>query len=287
MGRNAAATYEQVAAAADQLQADGLTPSAKLVRGKLGVGSLGTVQKHIVEWRSRQGETQSVSRILPPELQRAVYRFLDEEVSRINGELRQLVEQAERATADLANDNEEQAMLVTQLRAELAEQVSFRDKQDGQLTRLLAELKAAREETVCERKEAELVRHELTKIQSRLEVQAPVERELRQLRVELEAEREIRVCAERDVAVLKAQKDILEARIMELKEAASTRDRTHFPSEKEHPGKQREHSATTAARSNQRGEASGAPGIPEPLPSSGATDSAAGGQVDPRQATLC
>jgi hypothetical protein len=260
MGRHAAVTYEQIATAAEQLQADGLAPAAKLVRTKLGsVGSLATIQKHLVVWRSKQGGTQSVTRILPSEFQRAVFKFLDEEVARINGELRQQVEQAERDTADIAADNEQLTALVSQLRAELADQASLKDKQDGQICRLLDELEAARAETANERCEAELARHELTKIQARLEAQGPLERDLRQLRIEFEAERENRVFAEREAAVLKVQKDGLEARILELKEAMSTRAHIDAAHDNEHAGTQPEHSPQASSRHSKEAEGSGQP----------------------------
>lgn len=288
MGRQAAVNYEQIAAAADQLQSEGLTPTAKYIRTRLGsVGSLGTIQKHLMEWRSKHGSTQSAARILPPEVQRAVFKFLDEEVSRINGELRQQVDEAHRGTADIAADNEELTMTVSQLRAELAEQASLKDRQDGQLSRLLDELEAVREEIESKRCEAELARHELTKIQSRIEAQAPVERELRQLRADFETERECRVSAEREAAVLKAQKDSLEARIVELKEAASVHARAHGSGGDQHVGNQPEHGSLAVTNPGKEAENTAELSAPSPRPALDSATNAAGEQNDPRQARLC
>jgi DNA repair exonuclease SbcCD ATPase subunit len=221
MGRASTVSYEQVAAAAEQMQAEGLTPTAKLIRSMLdNTGSLATIQRHVVEWRSGQRSGQSVTRILSPEIQRVVFKFIDEEVCRSNGELTQQVEEAKRDSAALVADNEEQTNLVRQLQAELADQATFRAKQDGQITRLLEELSSAREEAAAERREAELARLELSKVQARLEGHASLENELRQLRVDFEAQRQACVRAEQDAAVLKAQREILEARLAELKEVA-------------------------------------------------------------------
>lgn len=288
MGRQAAVNYEHIAAAADQLQLEGLTPTAKHIRTRLGsVGSLGTIQKHLMEWRSKHDGTQSAARLLPAEVQRAVFRFLDEEIFRINGELRQQVEEAQRGTADIAADNEELTMLVSRLRAELADQASLKDKQDGQLSRLLDELKAAREETERERCEAELARHELTKIQTRLEGQAPIERELHRLRADFETEREIRVCAEREAAVLKAQKDSLEARIVELKEAASTHARVHGSGSDQHVGNQPEHCSLAVTNPGKEAESNAELSATSSQPALDSATNAAGEQSDPRQARLC
>jgi DNA repair exonuclease SbcCD ATPase subunit len=274
MGRHAVVTYEQIATAAEQLQADGLAPAAKLIRTKLGsVGSLATIQKHLVEWRSKQGGTQSVTRILPSEFQRAVFKFLDAEVARINGELRQQVEQAERDTADIAADNEQLTALVSQLRAELADQASLKDKQDGQICRLLDELEAAHAETENERCEAELARHTLTKIQASLEAQGLLERDLRQLRSERDAEREKRFLAEREAAVLKAQKDGLEARIREMKEAMSTRANIEAAPDNEHAGNQPEHSPQTSGHPGKNARGSGQPITAPPGLDSGSVSS--------------
>ncbi|MCS0592527.1 DNA-binding protein [Massilia norwichensis] len=286
MGRHAAVNHEQVAAAAEQLQSDGLTPTARLVRTKLGnVGSLATIQKHLTEWRSREGSGQSAARMLPPEVQRAVFKFLDEEVSRINGELRQQVEQAERDTADIADDNEALTTLVSQLREELGNQAALKDKQEGQLGRLLEELRGAREEAVRERGEAELARHELTRIQSRLEAQVPVEHELQQLRVGIEAERERRVRAELEAAVLMAQKDNLEARIVELKDAAASRDRPRASGNSEHGGNQPERTLQAGPRPHRKVESLGESSASNAEPP--INSATAGEQSDPRQAQLC
>lgn len=288
MGRVAAVTYEHVAIAAEQLKAEGLTPTAKLVRSRLGdVGSLGTIQRHLMEWRLGKGEPQQVARMLPPEMQRAVFKFVDEEVSRINGELTQQVERQSREMADLAADNEEHTRLVRQLRAELAEQAKLRDNQDGQLTRLLDELKAARDEIALQRRETELARLDLTRMQSRLEAQAPLEGELRQHRADFEAEHEARVRAERDAAVLQAQKDILEARVEELKEAASTQPPVHGARSEERIGKKPERSPQTPTRRGKKVEGSGEPGIRSPEHASGAVPPEVGEPGDPRQPKLC
>ncbi len=288
MGRIAAVTYDQAAAAADQLQAEGLPPTAKLVRSRLGdVGSLGTIQKHLMEWRSGQGDTQQVTRMLPPELQRAVFKFVDEEVSRINSELRHQVEQQTREIADLAADNAEQTRLVSELRADLAEQARFKDNQDGQLTRLLDEVKAARDETALERREAELARHELAKMQSRLEAQAPLESELHQLRADFEAEREVRVRAERDAAVLQAQKEILEARVAELKEAVPAQNHANGANVEEHTGREPAHSPQSSTRPSRTTGGSGDPHSSAPEHAAGSATPLAGEPGDPRQAKLC
>jgi len=228
MSRTAAVTYEQVVVAAENLIAEGVIPTAELLRSRLGnVGSLGTCQAHLLEWRSRQGVTQPVTRILPADVQSAVFKFIDEETTRCNGELAQQVELAKREIDDLAADNEEQANLVRQLQAKLVEQATYKAKQEGHLAQLLEELSSAREETLVERRERERIQLELSKLESRFEAHASFENELRQLRVDFEAQRQACVQAEQNAALLKAQEQILGIQGAELKVAVSLQAHIH------------------------------------------------------------
>ena len=58
MGREAAITYEQVAAAAGEMEAEGIRPTSRAVRVRLGnIGSMGTVHKLLQRWKaSQEGE---------------------------------------------------------------------------------------------------------------------------------------------------------------------------------------------------------------------------------------
>ncbi|WP_313035691.1 DNA-binding protein, partial [Massilia alkalitolerans] len=280
--------FEQVAAAAEELQAGGLTPTAKLVRPMLGsTGSLATLQRHIVEWRSRQGSVQPAIRILAPEIQRVIFKFIDEDVARANTELTQLVEQTRRDADDLAADNEEQTDLVRQLKAELADQATRGAQQEGQIARLLEELGSARDEAAVERREAEQARLELGKLQLRLDTCGSLENELRQLRAGFEAQRQACVHAEQNVAVLKAQREILEARLVELKEAASptpTRGKRNADSQARAETEQR---LPTVSRRSRNGNTTGKSSAQDPPGASAAVTDAPVEPGDSRQARLC
>jgi chromosome segregation ATPase len=289
MSRVAAVTYEEVAVAAEQFLAEGVTPTAKLIRSRLGdQGSLATLQRHIVEWRSSQGSTRPLTRILSPEIQRAVFKFIDEEVARVNHELAQQVEQAKRDSADLAADNEEQTTLVRQLQAELEEQATFRAKQDGQLARLLEELGSTREEAAVARREAERARLELSKVQPRLDAHASLENELRQLRADFEAQRHACVHAEQNAAVLRAQREILDAQLAELKESALKQ--TQIRGDGSGNGDASAafgRTPQTTRRRARNAKGVGEPTGPNPGHGSGAAASSSEEPGDPRQARLC
>lgn len=288
MGRTAAVTYEQAAEAAEQLQAEGLTPTAKLIRSTLGAGSLATLQRYITEWREKPERAQAVTRILSPDIQRVVFKFIDQEVARANCQLMQEVEQARRDMDDLAADNDEQANLVRQLQAELAEQATLMVRQEGHLARLLEDLSNARDETLVERRERERMQIELGKLESRLDAHASHEGELRQLRAGFEAQRQACVHAEQSAAVLKAQKEILEARVEELKKAASPHAGFHGDgSDDGHASMATEHTPRTSIRHARNGKGAGTPPGQDPAHPSGAAASVPEELDDPRQARLC
>lgn len=281
MGRNAAATYEQVAAEAELLKAEGVTASAKLIRSRLGnVGSLSTIQTHVMEWRSKQGGPQPATRLLPPEVQSAVFKYLDEEVSRINGDLTKKLEQAQRDIADLADDNKNKTELADQRKAELAIQVALNNTQAGELAALRDQLKTAREETL-------LARQDLVKLKSRVEAEASLESQLSKLCADFETERDARVRAEQNAAVLKAQKDSLEERIAELKESASTQLHVYGAGVEVQSGKQPERFLRASTRQGKKTEDPGEPSTSAIEDASGAAVADAVVTADPRQGKLC
>lgn len=218
MGRTAAVTYEQVCAAVAALRATGTSPGAKAIRHKIGdVGSLGTIQMFLQRMLSEEGAQPATTRMLSPELQRAVFKFTDDEVARINGELEVELGNCKRDAADLAKDNEMQGERLAQLHALNDEHTALKAGLEGQIVRFLEEVATARKETSQARREAELARTDLAMAQLRLEGLAPLDRDLRQLRTDFEAQRQALVHAEQTAAVLAAQKADLELRLVELK----------------------------------------------------------------------
>ncbi|MEQ1526467.1 MAG: DNA-binding protein [Gallionella sp.] len=61
MAREANTTYEQVAAAADDLKAKDVKPTSRAVREVLGTGSMATVCKFLEQWKSGQARQSQVT----------------------------------------------------------------------------------------------------------------------------------------------------------------------------------------------------------------------------------
>ena len=230
MGRESTITFEQVAGVADALKINGLKPTSRAVRERLGnTGSMGTINKLLSRWKSGQDRPVSAALVLPPALQRALLEFMDLELTRARTTLEaELVEQQQEAS-DLATENERQVVdneaqgeTIERLRAE----VSAHKGRTGQLD---ADLVVARGEAARERSGAELARTELAKAQLRLEAMPRLEADLVAVRGVLETERGARVAAEQAAAVLSAQLEAAERRATEANartvhmEAAATK----------------------------------------------------------------
>lgn len=206
MAREASITYEQVAAVADMIIAEGGKPTLRAVRERLGRGSLGTVQKLLAQWQASHTRSAEVSMALPPAVQRSILDFMAQEVSAARSDLEQQLAEARQAAADLAAENERQAAEIEGLEQALDAERQEKSKVVGQVTQLQADLEAARAELARERQAAEGLRVELAKAELRLESVPRLEAELERLREALEAERGARHQAEVDLARMEGKR---------------------------------------------------------------------------------
>ena len=202
-------TFEQVSAAADALRGEGMNPTIKAVRERLGTGSPNTIHEHLKKWR----EARPVAAVAAPELPASLASALAEEIARAAASARAEVQESlVQAQAEL----DELAASGQQLEAErdaLADQVaaltSDRDTQAGRVAQLDTALTAAQESIEREQKAAEQARIELATANVRAEQQGKTEAaqlaELQKLRGEQEAMSKRAIVAEQEAAVLKAR----------------------------------------------------------------------------------
>ena len=216
MGRDATVTFEQIAALADAMKIEGVKPTSRAVRERLGnTGSMGTINKLLGRWKSGQERQVSAALVLPPALQRVLLEFMDAELTRARTTLEIELADQQQEAADLATENERQviendtqAELIEQLRADVA-------AHQGRAGQLESDLAVARDEAVRERSGAELARTELAKAQLRLEAMPRLEADLTAVRGVLETERKARQQAEQDSAVYRAKLEASERRATE------------------------------------------------------------------------
>ena len=150
MARTAMVTYEQVAAVADGLYAQGVKdPGAKAIREELAkragpggpVGSPNTIQRHLMAWRTkdRPREASEVPQ-LPPQLAADISRALvaASSVAREKGEER--LAQVQTELDELAAAGEAADNRIEELQQDLAARTSERDSMAGQLAQRSAEV---------------------------------------------------------------------------------------------------------------------------------------------------
>lgn len=217
MGREATVTVEQVHATANALHAEGIKPTLRLVRERLGTGSMGTINSFLQRWRSGQQLEQSQPLVMPPVLQRAILDFMGSEIAAAKGALEGQITEQRQELSDLAAENMRQAEVIEHLQVDMELLATEKSAIAGRAEQLLADLATAKEEASRERHGAELARTELAKSQLRLEAMPRLVEDLEQIRADLAKERQQRIDAEQRAAVLTAQKADLDDRMLDFK----------------------------------------------------------------------
>lgn len=220
MGREANITPDQVHAIADAIRAEGGKPTLRAVRERLGTGSMGTVSKHLQQWKAGQERQAATELALPPALQRAVLDFMATELAAARAPLEAELADQQQTAGDLATENERQATTIENQAGELEALAADKAAAEGKAEQLAVDLATAKEETVRERQAAEQARTELAKAMLRLEAMPRLEADLAAIRAELATERQGRIEAEQQAAVLTAQKADLESRLVDAKKGA-------------------------------------------------------------------
>lgn len=217
MPRELTITYDQVAAIADHLKANGTKPNPRLILNRHGSGSLGTIHRFFKQWEAGQERKVEASLALPAPVQRAILDFMSQELTQAKAALEaQLVESQEEAT-ELARENERQAGDLEAQTATIEQLQGDVSTLTGQLSVLEKDLAAARDEAAREREAAEHARTEQAKLALRLQSMPLLEKELQDLRDKLQTIDQAREKAERDLAVAKSQAEGLSVQLQEQK----------------------------------------------------------------------
>lgn len=230
MPREANITYEQVAAVADAIKAEGGRPQWRAVRERLGTGSGGTIHRMLQQWQAGQVRQIESTLVLPPALQRSILDFMAQEVAGAKASLEADLAESQQSAADLALENERQLTQIEAQQADIEALQGERSSLEGRLEQMEADLAAAREEASRERQAAEAARTELAKAVLRLEAMPRLESDLAEVRNQYQQADLRRQEAERELAVARAERQAseharqeAEARIAEvIKRAAES-----------------------------------------------------------------
>lgn len=200
---------EEVAAAADALVAEGVQPSQRAVRERLGSGSLNTIQRHLSAWRSGRQSIAAQPLALPPGLMAAIGQELERVAAQARAEIEARLVLAQREAAELAAAGEAAEADRAAVEARMAELTRDNDTLQGKVAQLATDVEALGQRVDQEQKAAEAARVELAK--ARLQVESSVERaseqiaEIKRLRDALSASEATRTAAEQQAAVAAAR----------------------------------------------------------------------------------
>ncbi|MBA5687211.1 DNA-binding protein [Rugamonas apoptosis] len=222
MSRPAMITYEQIAAAADMALGQGLQPTMRLIRERIGnVGSMGTVARLLQQWRASKAQVAAPALSLPVELQRAIVTFTEQHVAAAQARLEASLDEQQKENADLAEENERLCEHVERQRIDLELKTVELVAAEARTRQLGADLAQARAECEREQQRAQQARIELAREQLRLEWLPRMESELAELRAAVASERTSKVTAEQSAAVLAVQRDDLANRLDEARAHAA------------------------------------------------------------------
>ena len=239
MPRESTVTFEQVAAAADAIKAEGGKAAARAVRERLGTGSMGTIHKLLQQWQAGQGKQAEPALSLPPSVQRVILDFMSQELAAGRATLAADLAEQQQAATDLATENERQALAIDALESTIVDLQARLAAQGGTLIQVEADLTRARDEATRERQAAESARTELAKAYLRLEAMPRLESDLVAAREALEVERTVRTEAEKQAAVAVEKALGIEARLGDLQAKGQNEAKARSEAEKQ---------AATAAR---------------------------------------
>lgn len=211
MGRQASISIEHVQTAIEALRAEGKNVSSRSVREKLGnIGSMGTVNKLLQQCLSDKVDEPSSLRQLPSELQHAIFSYADLQAETARAQIANELVHCKHEMIDLSDDNEHLTEAITNLQRQVDLLVVGATETQGKTAQLLVELDNARQESVMERRAAELARIDLAKLQARTEQLAPLADEVRDARVQINTAREEYMQSQQQAAILEIQKKSLE-----------------------------------------------------------------------------
>lgn len=203
-------TFEQVAACADALAGEGMQPTIRAVRERLGdKGSPNTIHRHLSAWRDSRPVMSGVAQDLPQALIAAISAEIDRASARSRAEIEERLVQSQAEATELASVGEalegERDGLLDQLTA----LVSERDTLAGKAQQQASDLADVRQRVEREQQAAEAARVELAT--AKLKIEAQVERihdlgeEMARLRLALNEAQQGRIAAEQQAAVLMAK----------------------------------------------------------------------------------
>ena len=155
-------TFEQVEAAADVLTGEGLAPTIRAVRERLGsTGSPNTIQKHLARWRELRPSAAVPAANIPAGILSAIAQEIERAATQARAETEARLVLAQTEVAELATHGEALEAEREALSALAGELTRERDTLTGKAAEQTQEIERQAREIERERQAAEAARIEL------------------------------------------------------------------------------------------------------------------------------
>lgn len=182
-----ALTQEQVFQCAEQLVQEGKNPTIAALRERLGSGSITTIHKYLVQWKTqRQQKTASpalsssdfptILRAVQAEIDRAVAQVLpplQEEIVSLKNEAAEWAREIERLESERESLREQLALMTSERNALEGRMIGRTEELTREMEHLRQELEKERKEKAEAREKAAELRGRLTQIQETGMIPAP------------------------------------------------------------------------------------------------------------------
>lgn len=249
MAREATINFDQVAAAAAGIKAEGRKPTLRGVREALGnVGSLTTIAVHLRAWAGSQPKEAAPDIAVPASVLAGIQSAIAQAATEAEASIRAELNDAQQMLGDVTAEGERTATALDAAEIRISEFETANAELAGRLdeaktkaceteARHAAEIDAVKADLQREREAAEAARTELAKAQLRLEAMPRLEKDLEEARAEAknasnragEAERKL-AGAEASLAAasfdLERERNALAGLQVEIKEIRQAKDQS-------------------------------------------------------------
>jgi chromosome segregation ATPase len=186
MARESTITFEQVAAVADNIKAQGGKATMRNVRESLGSGSMATILKFLQQWQGGQlRQSQAIDDTMDPSIARAISNQIASKVQEATANATAQLADLQIETDTLIAENERQAADIDLQATELSALQEQHAALAGRTQQLETEATRTAAALVAVRQAAESARVELAKAELRLEAVPRIEAEIEKVRAEL------------------------------------------------------------------------------------------------------
>lgn len=204
-------TFEQVAAAAENLTHKGVNPTLRRIREHLGTGSLNSIQRHFTAWRSNRPATKRAPIELPQNLLSVLQAEIEQQTEAAREEAERLVEEIHSDASALAElgetletTNEQVSNRLDAVEKALELATSRRDALNAEGKALRDELKQERQARLESLEQAAKSTQQAKMLAAQMEEEQKARQNAERATKTAEASR---IKAERDRAVTEAQRD--------------------------------------------------------------------------------